>query len=478
MDRASAEDDVALVEPPSTSGAHWANRDDDVLYRRPDGQAPFRRPPAGNSFQEPAAASFPPEATEAPADRGWFDTPVGYGDDGAGREPTEPQRPAPPYGPAPPASSGRTSFGVTAGPISTSGRAGDAAMASSAALGSAPVPSAAPIGKAGSAIPMGTASPMGSAASPMFPDAAPTSPAGAPVSPARNQPVPEFGEFLVGPSHEIRPHRAARRPPPEPAPHWSPPQQTQPARRSRTVMIAAIALTAIVLVAGATAGIVLFSGSDRGIDSVLRLGDGAGERTVTAALGGRTAASFELLAATTKVTVKAQNLGGDLYRITSAAGSGTVPSPVLAKNRLQLHLTPRGAGATGKVTVVLSSRVKWTLRFVGGADEQVVDLRGGRVGSVDVLGAARRFELALPAPTGTVPVRITGAVEDLSITAPADSPVRLRLDSGAKTVAEGERTLRDVQPGSTVTPADWRTRDRYDVHAESRISLLSVTTTA
>jgi hypothetical protein len=243
-------------------------------------------------------------------------------------------------------------------------------------------------------------------------------------------------------------------------------------------MIAAIALTAIVLAAGATAGILLFSGSDRGIDSVLRLGDGGGERTVTAPLGGRTAASFELLAATTKVTVKAQNLGGDLYRITSAAGSGTVPSPVLARNRLQLHLTPRGAGATGKVTVVLSSRVKWTLRFVGGADEQVVDLRGGRVGSVDVLGAARRFELALPAPAGTVPVRVTGAVEDLSITAPADSPVRLRLDSGAKTVAAGERTLRDVQPGSTVTPADWQKRDRYDVHAESRISLLSVTAAA
>jgi len=321
------------------------------------------------------------------------------------------------------------------------------------------------------------AAPMRPAAPPASADAAPTSPAGAPVSPARVRPVPEFGEFLVGPSREIRPHRAGRRPPPEPAPHWSP-QQAQPARRSRAVMIAAIALTAIVLVAGATAGILLFSGSDRGIDSVLRLGDGAGERTVTAALGGRTAASFELLAATTKVTVKAQDLGGDLYRITSAAGSGTVPSPVLAKNRLQLHLVPRGAGATGKVTVVLSSRVRWTLRFVGGADEQVVDLRGGRVGSVDVLGAARRFELALPAPAGTVPVRLTGAVEDLSITAPADSPVRLRLDSGAKTVAAGERRLRDVQPGSTVTPADWQTRNRYDVHAESRISLLSVTTTS
>jgi hypothetical protein len=240
-------------------------------------------------------------------------------------------------------------------------------------------------------------------------------------------------------------------------------------------MIATIALTAIVLAAGAAAGIMLFSGSDRSLDSVLRLGGGAGQRTATAALGGRTAASFELLAATTKVTVKAQDLGGDLYRITSAEGSGTVPSPVVAKNRVQLHLTPEGTGASGKVTVVLSSKVKWTLRFVGGADEQLVDLRGGRVGSVDVLGAARRFELALPTPAGTVPVRITGAVEDLSITAPPDNPVRIRLDSGAKTVAAGDRTLRDVEPGSTLTPQGWQTRNRYDAHAESRITLLSIT---
>jgi hypothetical protein len=239
-------------------------------------------------------------------------------------------------------------------------------------------------------------------------------------------------------------------------------------------MIATIALTAIVLVAGATAGVMLVSGSARSLDSVLGLGGGAGERTVTAALGGRTAASFELLAATTRVTVKAQDLGGDLYRITSAENSGTVPSPVLAKNRVQLHLTPEGTGATGKVTVLLSSKVKWTLRFVGGADEQAVDLRGGRIASVDVLGAARRLQLALPTPSGTVPVRLTGAVEDLSITAPRDSPVRVRLDSGAKTVAAGERTLRDLEPGSTLTPQDWQTRNRYDVHAESRITLLSV----
>jgi hypothetical protein len=150
------------------------------------------------------------------------------------------------------------------------------------------------------------------------------------------------------------------------------------------------------------------------------------------------------------------------------------PSPVLADDRVQLHLTPDGDGTSGRVEVLLSSKVRWALRFTGGADEQSVDLAGGRVSSIDVVGGSRHFELSLPTPAGTVPVRVTGAVEDLSITSPQDSPVRVHVDSGAKTVAAGNRTLRDVRPGSTLTPKGWQVQNRYDVDAAARITLLSV----
>jgi hypothetical protein len=38
----------------------------------------------------------------------------------------------------------------------------------------------------------------------------------------------------------------------------------------------------------------------------------------------------------------------------------------------------------------------------------------------------------------------------------------------------GNRTLRKVAPGSTLTPKNWRVKDRYDVDAKSRVTLLSV----
>jgi hypothetical protein len=242
-------------------------------------------------------------------------------------------------------------------------------------------------------------------------------------------------------------------------------------------MAAAVALSAVVLLGGAVAGVVFFAGADSGLTSVLRLGSGETDgKVATAPLDGRNTAAFELVAATTKVTVRSEDLGDDLYRITSAGDSGTAPSPVLTENRVQLLLSPDGEGASGVVEVVLASKVTWALRFVGGADEQIINLTGGRVSSIDLAGGSRRVDLTLPKPTGTIPVRVTGAIEDFSVASPAGNPVRVKVDSGAKTVAAGERTLRDVRPGSTLTPKDWKVPNRYDVAAASRVTLLSVRT--
>jgi hypothetical protein len=234
----------------------------------------------------------------------------------------------------------------------------------------------------------------------------------------------------------------------------------------------------VVVLVGGIAAVLVFSGRAGGLASVLRGTTGSGdERTVTAPLDGRTAASFELVTGTTQVTLRSEDLGADLYRITSAEDSGTVPRPVVDEDRVQLHLTPDGDGATGTVEIVLASRVTWALRFTGGADEQRVDLSRGRVSGIDVVGGARRIELTLPKPSGTVPIRITGAVDEFVVTAPKDNPVRVRLDSGARTVAAGDKIQRDVPPGSRFTPRNWQVADRYDVDAASRVTLFSVETT-
>ena len=453
----SSDVSVALAELASTSGADWANRDNESLYRRTEGDpAPYRRPPAVNSFRDDAdeedmadspswsAFGSPRTASSAP------DNPVA--------DPPEPE-----YGPAPPAGPGRASFGFTAGPISGNH------TGSHATIGS-PRSHPAPVSGA-----------------PFLPP-----PAGPPPYPVRSMtgeqpPVPArpvrpappvqqdegIGDFIGGPGREIRPHRAARHP------HSAAEQQllAEPAPRGRGVLVAGLVLGLAVLLGATVAGVSYFSGSDKGLTSVLELGAGnSGDLTATAPLDGRTAASFELSTAVTKVSVRSEDLGDDLYRISTAEDAGLIPKPVLAQDRVQLSLVPDGDGTTGAVEVVLTSKVMWNLRFAGATDEQRIDFTGGEVGGIDLVAGSRVTEIALPRPAGTVELKVTGAVDELSLTSPAGNPVRVQMQGGAKTVAAGTRTLRDVKPGSTLTPKGWTTNNRYDVTAQARVTLLSVET--
>ena len=538
MDRSAADDNagfrntsdvsVAVADAPSTSGAHWANRDNENIYRRSG--TPFRRPNAQNSFtgeddeseqdQDPTSwwgmpgsgddderreqgsvpdlaaqeQSWPQERSQERSwsqghdrpwpqadetDQEWSDAAV---PDKSRPDPTLPRRkfaPTPEFGPAPPTNGGRTSFGVTAGPIGGY-RPGYGPSSGSPTVG--------PVSPAGRPI-LPTDRPISPAGRPTPPTDRPVSPAGRPVSPApRSKPlVPPVtghtGEIFNGPAREIRAHRAVRQntgghaalkapTPPRGTPTTAP---AAAPKRSRGVTVAALALGAVVLLGGAVGGVAYYGGDGKGLGSVLSLNAGQTEgRTSTAPLDGRTTASFEMVAASNQVTVKTQDLGENLYKITTADDSGMVPSPAVSADRVQLHLTPKGEGTSGDVTIILSTKVRWSLRFSGGSDEQVIDMTGGQVSEVSLVGGARRVELTLPKPSGTVPVQVTGALEELSVSSPADAPVRVKVEAGAKTVAAGTRTLRDVVAGSTLTPKGWEVNDRYDVDAKSWVTLLSV----
>ena len=504
MERIAA-DDVAVADLPSTSGAHWANRDNDTVYHKSGVRAStFRRPPALNSFSDDdddglSPSAYLPDASDVPSSS-WFTD--------ADHDTDEADPPAPQYGPAPPGSPGRSSFGVSAGPISPAadpryealpgsdkrpgtgfgGRDRSAGADRSARADTARALRADTVGSvrvdAGRSARADTARALradtgGSARVDTRRSARKAAAKAARADADRpgrsDDSMPGIGQ--LGPGREIRPHRAARRDTGahDHTPPRGTPQLAAPPRRSRAGKVATVVLTAIVLLAGAAAGMVYFSGSDQSLSSVLELATGGDskDKTVTAPLDGRNTASFELVAATSKATVRTQDLGDDLYKITAGDDAGVLPNAVLSEDRVQLHLTGDGDTA-GTVDVVLSSKVRWSLKFTGGADEQIVNLTGGRVAAIDVVGGSRRFELSLPKPTGTVPVRVTGAIEDFSIKSPVGSPVRVQVDSGAKTVAAGEVTLRDVKPGSTLTPKNWKVANRYDVDAAARVTLLSV----
>ena len=251
-------------------------------------------------------------------------------------------------------------------------------------------------------------------------------------------------------------------------------------RQPRLVTAGLVLMGVVVLLAGTVAGVVYFSGGDRSTGSVPNSGaektaDDSAQRTVSAPLGNRKAASFELLAGVSTVQVSMRDLGGDLYRISTPADAGIKPSPAIKGDDVQLQVDRDGTGTGGEIQVVLSTAVRWQLRFSGYADEQQINLSGGKVSSVEMVAGMHKADLQLPAPSGTVPVKITGAVDQLALRSPADNPVRVKVGGGATDVVAGNRKLHDIAPGSTLTPKDWKAHsDRYDVTMASAIGSLNV----
>ncbi|WP_221325975.1 hypothetical protein [Actinoplanes sp. L3-i22] len=458
----------------------------DRIYRQPpagveapaggwfgDGEDPDADPPPFTPASPASSASY--EALAASGGSA-FGSPAG-GSSGSpvasSRESAyEPPASSPPeYGPASPGGPGRASFGFSSGPISGNrpiGGRDDSGAFVRDDSGAFPVPEPDSGG-----LPIVRRNPVETA------PAAPTSPAAAAwAAPEAAVPNPASGGF---PSWEGTtwadtldvPRSMPGQQPPAPAVRTAPPRR----RHSRMVTAGMTVLGTIAVLVIAVTGVVYYSGPDSRINQMLNLGGGnptADPRLVTAPINGRTRAAFEMLAASDRIRVSVADIGDDLFRISTPDGSPLRPSPELTGDNVRLQLTRDGAGADGEVDVVLAARVRWTLRFSGYAAEREVSLGDGRVDGIELVGGTRRAVLALSKATATVPVKITGGIEELTLRAPAGSPIRVKVGGGATTVNAGTRTLKDVAPGSTLTPKDWKTSGRYDVETASKITLLSV----
>jgi hypothetical protein len=193
--------------------------------------------------------------------------------------------------------------------------------------------------------------------------------------------------------------------------------------------------------------------------------------TVTAALGGRTTAGFDLVEGAKKVTVRAADLGDSLYRVSTPESGAAMPHVDEQDGRVRLSL---GGGAQA-VDIILNAAVLWDLRFSGGAELSTIDLSAGRVGGVTLTGGASRIALTLPPPDGTLSVRMSGGVSLFDVRAAGQTPVRVRVGSGAGQVTLNGQNHAGVSAGKTFTPADWDTAvDRVDVDAAAGMTAMTV----
>jgi hypothetical protein len=193
--------------------------------------------------------------------------------------------------------------------------------------------------------------------------------------------------------------------------------------------------------------------------------------TVTDSRGGLDAASFALDSGVTTVQLRVADLGGDLYRVRTPDDAEI--APWVQRDDADLRLFTQGTGLPGpaSVDVTLHSAVRWHLRLGGGAEDERIDLRGGDVSAVEFVAGAGRVSLNLPAPRGTVPVRMTGGAGEFLVSVADPAPVRVRVGGGAGSVVV-DGAVRTGIPGNTVIEGQgWSSAaDRYDVDLAAGVS--------
>ncbi|MCW6004886.1 hypothetical protein K1W54_09850 [Micromonospora sp. CPCC 205371] len=255
-------------------------------------------------------------------------------------------------------------------------------------------------------------------------------------------------------------------PPPEP-----PPTSSRVRRRPRRILLVA-AFGVIVLVIGAATTALLVPGLTRGGGPAPEVNAAPGD-VVSTKIGDRTDAEFDLVTGTTTVNIKTADLGADLYRISTPRGANGAPRPVHRGKLVELHIVPSGQDGPGAIDVQLSSKLPWRVRLTGGATTHSLDLRGGSLLGLELIGGAARVDLTLPQPKGTVPLKLTGGVNQLSVHAPRNVPTRVRVGSGASNVTLDRFNRASPSPGTVFTPNGWsRGADRYDIDAVAGVATL------
>lgn len=196
--------------------------------------------------------------------------------------------------------------------------------------------------------------------------------------------------------------------------------------------------------------------------------------TISAPTDARTTQSFELVSNATTVNLRAANIGTDLYRITTPKNSAR-PQVKATDAGIRLFLVASAGHTDTTVEVLLNSDIRWSLTITGGARNSVLNLAETTVGSVDLNGGATRIDLTLPHPKGTLPVRMTGGVNQFRIRTAGTTPVRVRIRKGAGKVVLNGQTDNGVAPGSSFTSRDFDgSTDRIDVNAVAGVGTLTV----
>ena len=172
-------------------------------------------------------------------------------------------------------------------------------------------------------------------------------------------------------------------------------------------------------------------------------------------------AELDVVSGATTVTIRAVDLGTELYRADGARAEvdGDV---VRVSGSPSLH-------------VDVTTGVAWTIRLDGGATEESVEFADGKLDALEFGAGATRIEATLPTPSGTVPVRMTGGASTFTLALPSGVPATVRFVGGAGQATIDGVAHTGIGGGTVLSTSDWTSGvDGYAVDAVAGVSALTL----
>lgn len=166
-------------------------------------------------------------------------------------------------------------------------------------------------------------------------------------------------------------------------------------------------------------------------------------------------ATFELFNGVTQLQVEIGDVDGGFFKVGVGDDTTISAKAVFDDGTLKVSVTPNGKkSGSARVEVLLSDEVKWSFRMRGGVSEAGVDLSGGKVGAIELIGGAATMDIALPDQMETIPIVERGGIGTWRIVTDDKETVRAFFRNGAGKVTLYGDTDKTVDKGDTIRNGD------------------------
>lgn len=213
-------------------------------------------------------------------------------------------------------------------------------------------------------------------------------------------------------------------------------------------------------------------------EEIVRLREAqAGEGGVFSdALGGLERGRLVFFTGSTRMTLRADDSIAELYQ---ARFEGPAPN-VKVKDGVITIRYPRYLGLEDwrkrSAAVSLNVAIPWQIVIKGGASEIAAELGGLSLAALEFKGGLSSMRLELPAPSGVVPIWISGDASQVVVRRPAGTAARVHLKGWVSHFVFDDHTFSDVANNERLQSADFdASAPYYNFEVSGSASTVTIT---